>query len=588
MACRKSCSEHPTKWVLVGSASVALLFTIGMVLGFTLQRGTRSGCEQDVCRPDADMLEYLLSLGQISHLDGLSVTWYHAANSQEEMKAALSSNTMVLEADVTVHGLNTANETGVPIMAHPPAIYSDNTLQQWLETVLASSLKGIKLDFKSLKAVGPSLDLLQQLTEAGKVQRPVWLNADILRGPNVPLPIEVNATQFLALVQEKYPQATLSPGWTTLYMPLFPNNTYTQAMVEKMQELVGALPQRVTFPVRAVMVRAAWPHFSWLLGQSERYSLTLWQGASDPVSVDDLLYIRDNTAAHQVYYDLFEPVLSQFKQQALNTTRKRVYYTGSSLIPILQPPAGDGLDVEWLLPEVQGNGRTAMITLPDREGVILLDVGLQGTAAGDPVPIVRAPGSAALTLESCLLQLATRPGRWGLHVHIAEPAALRPSLAILAHLSALGHLPRPVWVGATISYGSFVVPGHTAGKEFLKAVAEVFPHVTVAPSWPEEVLGSGYGERLLMDMLELCQGLWQPVSFQLQARPLDQSMVGAMARLLAASPRATVTVQHSPTGSSCTAVWAGLLAASGVDRTRVYCRPPQGYHKDSWADVGRN
>lgn len=47
-----------------------------------------------------------------------------------------------------------------------------------------------------------------------------------------------------------------------------------------------------------------------------RYSLTLWQGTSDPVSVDDLLYIRDNTAAHQVYYDLFEPVLSQFKQLA--------------------------------------------------------------------------------------------------------------------------------------------------------------------------------------------------------------------------------------------------------------------------------
>lgn len=44
-----------------------------------------------------------------------------------------------------------------------------------------------------------------------------------------------------------------------------------------------------------------------------RYSLTLWQSASDPVSVDDLLYIRDNCATHQIYYDLFEPVLSQFK-----------------------------------------------------------------------------------------------------------------------------------------------------------------------------------------------------------------------------------------------------------------------------------
>lgn len=36
----------------------------------------------------------------------------------------------------------------------------------------------------------------------------------------------------------------------------------------------------------------------------------------DPVSVDDLLYIRDNSAPHQVYYDLFEPVLSKFKQLA--------------------------------------------------------------------------------------------------------------------------------------------------------------------------------------------------------------------------------------------------------------------------------
>lgn len=32
--------------------------------------------------------------------------------------------------------------------------------------------------------------------------------------------------------------------------------------------------------------------------------------------MDDLLYIRDNCAIHQVYYDLFEPVLSQFKQLA--------------------------------------------------------------------------------------------------------------------------------------------------------------------------------------------------------------------------------------------------------------------------------
>uniref|UniRef100_A0A8C9DD11 Protein FAM151A n=1 Tax=Prolemur simus TaxID=1328070 RepID=A0A8C9DD11_PROSS len=585
MAYQQRSSGRQAKWAVAGIATVALVFILGLVLSLILQR---PGCGQDTCRPDADMLDYLLSLGQISHRDGLQVTWYHAANSQEEMWAALNSKVMVLEADVTVEGLNTDNETGVPIMAHPPAIYSNNTLQQWLDTVLSSSQKGIKLDFKSLKAVGPSLDLLRQLTEAGRVRRPVWINADILRGPNMPISIEVNATQFLALVQEKYPEATLSPGWTTLYVPLFPNRTYTRDMVEKMQELVGTLPQRVTFPVRAVMARAAWPHFSWLLGQSERYSLTLWQGAPDPMSVDDLLYVRDNSAAHQVYYDLFEPVLSQFKQLASNTTRKRTYYTGGSLIPLLQLPGGDGLDVEWLVPDVQGSGRTASVTLPDREGMILLNIGLQGTAAEDPMPIVHAPGGPVLTLESCLLQLATHPGRWGVHLQVAEPAALRPSLALLARLSALGFLPRPVWVGATISHGSFVVPGHVAGRELLTAVAEIFPHVTVAPGWPAEALGSGYREQLLIDMLELCRGLWQPVSFQLQARWLGQSTAGAVARLLAASPRATVTVEHSPAQGNYASVKAALLAARAVDRTRVYYRLPQGYREDLLADAGGN
>jgi hypothetical protein len=37
------------------------------------------------------MLDYLMGMGQISHRDGLLVTWYHAANSKKEMAAALNS-----------------------------------------------------------------------------------------------------------------------------------------------------------------------------------------------------------------------------------------------------------------------------------------------------------------------------------------------------------------------------------------------------------------------------------------------------------------------------------------------------------------
>ena len=54
-------------------------------------------------------------------------------------------------------------------------------------------------------------------------------------------PIEVNAPQFLALVQEKYLEITLSPGWTTISLPLLPNGIYTKTTVEKMPELMGAV-----------------------------------------------------------------------------------------------------------------------------------------------------------------------------------------------------------------------------------------------------------------------------------------------------------------------------------------------------------
>lgn len=49
----------------------------------------------------------------------------------------------------------------------------------------------------------------------------------------------------------------------------------------------------------------------------------------------------------------------------VNSTRKRTYYTGGSLIPLLQQPKGDGLEVEWLVLETNDTGRTA-ITVPGK------------------------------------------------------------------------------------------------------------------------------------------------------------------------------------------------------------------------------
>lgn len=46
---------------------------------------------------------------------------------------------------------------------------------------------------------------------------------------------------------------------------------------------------------------------------ASRFSLTLWQDSFVP-KIDDLLFIRDNTQPARVYYDIYEPLLSEFKQ----------------------------------------------------------------------------------------------------------------------------------------------------------------------------------------------------------------------------------------------------------------------------------
>uniref|UniRef100_A0A672HFN2 Protein FAM151A n=1 Tax=Salarias fasciatus TaxID=181472 RepID=A0A672HFN2_SALFA len=265
-------------------------------------RGANSPAAVPVFSTGGDMLDYLKQMGHIGETDGLLATWFHRANNKSENEPSALNSTaapvMILEADITLEGYGTVNQSLVPIMAHPPDIYSDNTLDQWLDAVLSSD-KGIKLDFKSLESVGPSLDLLNEKNNRTRINRPVWVNADIVQGPNVPnfLPA-INGTRFLEVVQEKFWDVTLSPGW-------------------KVSCMVFSFLQ-VTFPVHAMMVRSVL-----ILGFCvSSYSLTLWQGSIHP-PLDDLLFVRDNSHPARVYYDIYEPTLTQFKGAAKQGRRPR-------------------------------------------------------------------------------------------------------------------------------------------------------------------------------------------------------------------------------------------------------------------------
>ncbi|XP_067838878.1 protein FAM151B isoform X2 [Heptranchias perlo] len=224
------------------------------------------------------------------------------------MKEALNSDAHMIEADV-LFGSQGSHE-GQPIMAHPPETDSDNTLHNWLNEVLQSD-KGIKLDFKSLSAVEPSMKMLVSMKD--HLTRPVWINADILPGPNGSGTATI-PNEFLHTVTSYLPDVTLSLGWTTNWLVNQTNNGYTWEMVKEMEQICRRLWQPVTFPVRATLVRPSWPQLLWLLKQSERYSLTVWTGREDLYTVEDMLYIRENFDKSRIYYDLFEPQNSELRQ----------------------------------------------------------------------------------------------------------------------------------------------------------------------------------------------------------------------------------------------------------------------------------
>ncbi|XP_069848901.1 protein FAM151B isoform X2 [Dipodomys merriami] len=290
-----------------------------------------------------NVLEYFLRNNQITTEDGAEIVWYHAANHKAQMYEALRSCAHMIEADVLLPG--DESEHGQPIMAHPPEISSDNTLQEWLAEVMKSN-KGIKLDFKSLAAVEPSMMLLEKVKRYLKC--PVWINADILPGPNGSSKV-VDAKPFIDTVTSFFPDVTFSLGWTTGWHPekvneglhlvnhvwnqsvlkffsitvLYPvlllmlkivKKGYSWTMVKEMEYICSGLNQPVTFPVRAALVRQSCSQLLWLLTKSNRYSLTIWTGKTDNYPIEDLLYIREHFNKNQVFYDILEPQNQEFKQ----------------------------------------------------------------------------------------------------------------------------------------------------------------------------------------------------------------------------------------------------------------------------------
>ncbi len=216
------------------------------------------------------------------------ITWAHAVNNRRYLEKVLaSSEKMFLEGDVSL------GENSQIIMAHPPARESDLTLDEWLETVIASR-RGIKLDFKVPEIVEPVLQRLQSEQAAEKA--PLMLNADILPGPGGK-PSAFQPEKFVTLACHYCPAAILSLGWTTT-----PDAAegYTRAMTQTMENMLGDNCQLVTFPVRAIYYFPSQSVLDNLL-EKENYSLTFWN--NETLSKDLKFKIRQAVGNQKAFYD---------------------------------------------------------------------------------------------------------------------------------------------------------------------------------------------------------------------------------------------------------------------------------------------
>ncbi|XP_031610259.1 protein FAM151B isoform X1 [Oreochromis aureus] len=248
-------------------------------------------------------LDYFFSRSFITRMDAAEVSWSHAANSRSRLAEALTGPSLMIEADIVMRG----RDPKEPIMAHPPDTDSDITLREWLEGVKEYG-KGIKLDFKSMEAVSPSLVLLQEvLTEP---YRPVWINADIFSGPGGQIgPLQRHT--FLSVVTRLPSHTVLSLGWTTGWTAGTDNPGYSWDMVHMMEKICRDLKHPVTFPVRAALLAKSFSQLTWLLKQSDRYTLTVWTGHSDEFSLQDLLPYREEFATSRIYFDLPDSLRAQ-------------------------------------------------------------------------------------------------------------------------------------------------------------------------------------------------------------------------------------------------------------------------------------
>jgi len=236
--------------------------------------------------------------------DDLSkITWSHATNSIQLLQTAMQDGTMMIEADVSI------GSNGEVIMAHPPATTSDLTLSSFINTVIqgrGGGVKvGVKLDFKLLEVVEPSLQLISSL--CSDIDFPLWLNADIFGKSGSAQPVDPDS--FVQLTQKYISRGTLSVGFTTSCEGNYTDQDYRKILDLNNKYQIGA---PITVPLRACLLARSKKETVGYFDQAEASTtITVWSGGDDEVDVDGLVDVINTIGKNRVYVDVPDELKTQ-------------------------------------------------------------------------------------------------------------------------------------------------------------------------------------------------------------------------------------------------------------------------------------
>jgi Uncharacterized conserved protein (DUF2181) len=148
---------------------------------------------------------------------------------------------------------------------------------------------------------------------------PVWINADIVRGPvNNFVTIPVNPIAFLRGCKD-FPGVTLSVGWTTLWGANYSEGSYTDNQVQTMittLESNNVNGHPITFPIRAGIAANSLQTLSKLYeatNQTNPTTFTIWSSADDAVDVEKLRNVIFHFGLDKVYVDVPDKLKSQLR-----------------------------------------------------------------------------------------------------------------------------------------------------------------------------------------------------------------------------------------------------------------------------------